>query len=250
MTTLLWILGAVALVLLALILYPNKKKKPSIQIKANLSDFQEERDVQPIAVRAPLLDPIPRSEGEGERAVAKWMILDLQTTSLSVEVGDEARILEASWALLDEQYKLITRHTYRVRQEVSSSPEAFRVHGISDTLLTPYSISEQELVERWFSDLTPGAILVGHNIAFDRAILLGTVRRVAPTRTAELEQLPTFCTMTYLCNSPDSRYPSLVHLTEELAGIPPQRFYSLRPISWRNVYFTRLCLLHLLPNNH
>lgn len=249
MTTLLWILGAIALVLLALILYPNKKK-PSIQIKANLSDFQEERDVQPIAVRAPLLDPIPRSEGEGEGAVAKWMILDLQTTSLSVEVGDEARILEASWALLDEQYKLITRHTYRVRQEVSSSPEAFRVHGISDTLLTPYSITEQELVDRWFSDLTPGVTLVGHNIAFDRAILLGTVRRVAPTRTAELEQLPTFCTMTYLCTSPDSPYPSLVHLTEELAGIPPQRFYSLRPISWRNVYFTRLCLLHLLPNNH
>lgn len=247
MTTLLWILGAVALVLLALILYPNNKK-PSIKIKTNLSDFQEEKAVQPIAVRSPLLDPIPRAEGD--RAVAKWMILDLQTTSLSVEVGDEARILEASWALLDEQYKLITRHTYRVRQEVSSSPEAFRVHGISDTHLTPYSISEQELVERWFFDLTAGAILVGHNIAFDRAILLGTVSRVAPTRTAELEQLPTFCTMTYLCTSPDSRYPSLVHLTEELAGIPPQRFYSLRPISWRNVYFTRLCLLHLLPNNH
>lgn len=246
MTTLLWILGAVALVLLALILYPNNKK-PSIKIKTNLSDFQEERAVQPIAVRSPLLGPIPRAEGD--RAVAKWMILDLQTTSLSVEVGDEARILEASWALLDEQYKLITRHTYRVRQEVSSSPEAFRVHGISDTHLTPYSISEQELVERWFSDLTPGAILVGHNIAFDRAILLGTVRRVAPTRTAELEQLPTFCTMTYLCTSPDSRYPSLVHLTEELSGIPPQRFYSLRPISWRNVYFTRLCLLHLNPAN-
>lgn len=245
MTTLLWILGAVALVLLALILYPNNKK-PSIKIKTNLSDFQEERAVQPIAVRSPLLDPIPRAE---EGAVAKWMILDLQTTSLSVEVGDEARILEASWALLDEQYKLITRHTYRVRQEVSSSPEAFRVHGISDTLLTPYSISEHELVDRWFSDLTPGAILVGHNIAFDHAILLGTVRRVAPTRTAELEQLPTFCTMTYLCTSPDSRYPSLVHLTEELAVIPPQRFYSLRPISWRNVYFTRLCLLHLNPAN-
>ena len=246
MTTLLWILGAVALVLLALILYPNNKK-PSIKIKTNLSDFQEERAVQPIAIRSPLLDPIPRAE---EGAVAKWMILDLQTTSLSVEVGDEARILEASWALLDEDYKLITRHTYRVRQEVSSSPEAFSVHGIADTLQTPYSITEQELVERWFSDLTPGAILVGHNIAFDRAILLGTVRRVVPTRTAELKQLPTFCTMTYLCTSPDSPYPSLVHLTEELAGIPPPRFYSLRPVSWRNVYFTRLCLLHLLPNNH
>ena len=245
MTTLLWILGAVALVLLALILYPNKK--PSIKIKTNLSDFQEERAVQPIAIRSPLLDPIPRAE---EGAVVKWMILDLQTTSLSVEVGDEARILEASWALLDEDYKLITRHTYRVRQEVSSSPKAFRVHGIADTLQTPYSITEQELVERWFSDLTPGVTLVGHNIAFDRAILLGTVRRVAPTRTAELEQLPTFCTMTYLCSSPDSPYPSLVHLTEELAGIPPPRFYSLRPVSWRNVYFTRLCLLHLLPNNH
>lgn len=41
MTTLLWILGAVALVLLALILYPNNKK-PSIKIKTNLSDFQGE----------------------------------------------------------------------------------------------------------------------------------------------------------------------------------------------------------------
>lgn len=247
MTTLLWILGAVALVLLALILYPKKKKKPTIINRVPLSDPQEERTVQPTAVRSPLLDPIPRAE---EGVVAKWMILDLQTTSLSIEEGEEARILEASWALLDEQYKLITRHTYRVQQEVSSSPEAFRVHGIADTLQTPYSITEQELVERWFSDLTPGVTLVGHNIAFDRAILLGTVRRVAPELVAKLEQLPTFCTMTYLCTSPDSTYPSLVHLTEELTGISPQSFYSLRPISWRNVYFTRLCLLHLLPNNH
>lgn len=247
MTTLLWILGAVALVVLALILYPKKKKKPTIINRVPLSNPQEERVAQPTAVLSPLLEPIPRAEGE--EVVAKWMILDLQTTSLSIEEGKEARILEASWALLDEQYKLITRHTYRVQQEVSSSPEAFRVHGITDTLRTPYSITEQELVERWFSDLTPGVILVGHNIAFDRAILLGTVRRVAPTLVAKLELLPTLCTMTYLCTSPDSTYPSLVHLTEELAGIPPQSFYSLRPISWRNVYFTRLCLLHLLPNN-
>lgn len=246
MTTLLWILGAVALVLLALILYPNKK--PTIKKRPILSDYQKERIVQPTAARSPLLDPIPRAVGEV--AVAKWMILDLQTTSLNTEEGEEARILEASWALLDENYKLITRHTYRVRQEVSSSPEAFRVHGIADTLQTPYSITEQELVERWSADLKPRITLVGHNIAFDRAILLGTVGRVAPHLVTKLEQLPTLCTMTYLCTSPDSPYPSLVHLTEELAGIPPPRFYSLRPISWRNVYFTRLCLLHLLPNNH
>lgn len=250
MTTLLWILGAVALVLLALILYPNKKKMPTIMDRAPLSHPKEERIVQPTAVRGPFLDPIPRAEEKGEGAVAKWMVVDLQTTGLNTEEGEEDRILEASWALLDEQYRLITRHTYRVQQEVSSSPEAFRVHGISDTLQTPYSITEKELVKRWFSDLTPGATLVGHNIAFDRAILLGTVRRVAPNLATKLEQLPTFCTMTYLRTSPDTPFPSLIHLTEELAGIPPHLFYSLRPISWRNVYFTRLCLLHLLPNNH
>lgn len=240
MISLLWILGAVALVLLALIFYPNRR--PTIKKSVMPTEHNRERSDLISTIILPPLDPIPRA---ADGAVAKWLILDLQTTSLNVLEGREARIVEASWALLDGDYKLISRHTYRVQQQVRSSLEAVHVHGITDTLHTPFSITEEELLERWFSLLPKDVTLVGHNITFDLAILLGTVRRLAPQRVAQLEELPTFCTMTFLCSSPESRYPRLVHLTEELTGISPQSFYSLHPVSWRNVYFTRLCLIHL-----
>lgn len=240
MAGLLWIIGAVALVLLALILYPKRRV-----ITKNNSVA-----TPPIPVRVapsspkPLspLDPIPKAK---ETAIVKWVILDLQTTGLNTDEGKEARIVEASWATLDDEYRLISRHTYRVQQQDASSPEAVHIHGITDTLHTPFSITEEELLERCFSDLSEDITLVGHNITFDLAILLGAVRRLAPERVATLEKLPTFCTMTYLCTSPEIRYPRLVHLTEELTGIPPQLFFTLHPVSWRNVYFTRLCLIHL-----
>lgn len=241
MTSLLWIIGAVALVLLALILYP-KRRRPIAKKNRVATPSKPARATQSPPIPLPPLDPIPKAK---ETAVAKWVILDLQTTGLNTNEGKEARIVEASWAILDEDYRLITRHTYRVRQQDASSPEAVHIHGITDTLHTPFSITEEELLERWFSDLSEDITLVGHNIAFDLAILLGTVRRLTPERIAPLEKLPTFCTMTYLCTSPEIRYPRLVHLTEELTGIPPQLFFTLHPVSWRNVYFTRLCLIHL-----
>lgn len=243
MEALLWILGAVALVLLALILYPRQRQK----IVERAVEHPEVDKVTPTTVERrepqPLLSPIPQAPEEAETS---WLVMDFQTTGLSTVPGNEARILEATWLILDAEFREISRHTCRVRQSIKSDPEALEIHGITDTLHSPYSISESELLQRLMADLKPGVTLVSHNMEYDMAILMATFRRAAREYMEEIAQYPTLCTMTYLVTGEQQSYPSLVHLTQQLTGLTPQQFYTLHPISWRHCYFTRLCLIALL----
>lgn len=237
MEVLLWVLGAVALVLLALILSPKRKHHKEIATNAPV--------LQPIIEQREAPTPLPRIEKAPEGEAARWMVIDVQTTGLCTEPGHEDRILEASWLILDEQYREVSHQTYRVKQSVKSSPEALKIHGITDTLSSPYSITEAELVAHLLETLGSELTLVGHNIEFDLSIIAATLRRVTPEHVDQLLRLPTLCTMTYLSKGDDTPYLTLADLTQQLTGTPLRQFRQLYPPSWRNCYFTRLCLIAL-----
>lgn len=226
------VLGAVALFIF-LLLWRGRPRRPKVVTDAPLA--------HPIR-EVTALPPIPRAE---EVAVAKWFVLDLQTTGLSTERGREDLIVEATWLLLDEEYRLMRQKTLRVRQSYSGSQEAREVHGLSEQDLLLYGISETEMVEQLLADLLPDTTIVMHNVEFDRAILLATIERIAPDALKEVASHPTLCTMTYL---PSESYPSLGTLTTSITPFTQAQFRNLRPISYRNAYFTRHCLTALLRN--
>lgn len=229
------VLGAVALIILFLLLWKPRHKQRA------LPKLENPRQVKP-SFRKELiaLPAIPVAEPD---AVAKWMVLDLQTTGLSTVRGAEDLIVEATWLILDEQYQLIRRKTHRVRQSYSGSQEAREVHGLSEQDLWRHGITEHQLMEQFMADLLPNTTIVMHNAEFDRAILRSTIERVAPSALPEVDRHPTLCTMTYL---PSESYPSLGTLTTSLTPFTMAEFRTLRPISYRNAYFTRHCLIALL----
>lgn len=232
------VLGAVALFILFLLwVSPRRRKQKGLVADASPVVPQAAREV----VTVP---PIPKAE---HGAIAKWLVLDLQTTGLSTQKGAEDLIVEATWLLLDQQYQLIRRQTLRVRQANSGSEEAREVHGLSQQDLWRYGVTETQLVEQLLADLRPETTIVMHNAEFDRAILRGTIQRVAPYALAEVDSHSTLCTMTYL---PSDRYPSLGALTTSITSFTQSQFRALRPISYRNAYFTRHCLIALLQTSH
>ncbi|MBR8703308.1 3'-5' exonuclease [Porphyromonas levii] len=227
------VLGVVALYILFLLLRQSSsrkfKPKPTETYKA----------VPQTRQAAIVVPPIPHAP---TGAKARWMVLDLQTTGLSTIRGAEDLIVEATWLLLDEAYQLIRKRTHRVYQSYSGSQEAQEVHGLSEQDLRRHGITEAQLVEYFLADLLPQTTIVMHNAEFDLAIILSTIERVAPNSLPQVRSHSTFCTMTYL---PLEHYPSLGALTTSITSFTQAQFRALRPISYRNAYFTRHCLIAL-----
>lgn len=227
------VLGAVALLILFLLLVrPHRPKQKLLTVDA------PQKVLHP-AYKVVAVPPIPKAESG---AIAKWFVLDLQTTGLSTERGAEDLIVEASWLLLDAKYRLIRQRTLRVLQSYSGSLEAREGHGLSVEDLRNHSVTEARFVEQLLADLHPGTTIVMHNAEFDKAILRGTVERVAPDALSIVDSHPIFCTMTFLQSD---HYPSLAILTSSVTPFTQAQFRSIRPISYRNAYFTRHCLIAL-----
>ncbi|MDO5017395.1 MAG: 3'-5' exonuclease [Porphyromonas sp.] len=239
---LLGILGAVALVLLALLFIPTnrglKRARGTVRSGSNPPHQPDE------AIR---LLPIPKAP---DTAVPKWCVIDLQTTGLDT---DRDRIVEASWLLMDEAYREIRRSTKLIRQTEIGSPEAIAIHRRTLADLQQLGITEGEWLHSFVTEIPPGVTLVAHNLAFDREILRSTVERIAPEYTNLIDRFEGYCTMMAVKMEAkmeakgieEEGYISLRNLTRRHLGIPDPIFDALTPVSWRNVYFTRLCLQSL-----
>lgn len=232
-TSIMLVLGAVALFIIVLLFVPRHRRQSLL-----ITSVEVPRQKEPL--KHSELPLIPRAEAD---AVPQWAVLDFQTTGLCTERGLEDLIVEATWLALDASFRLISQKTLRVRQSYSGSAEARAVHHVTEQQLEECGVCEEELVEQLFADLGRGTTLVMHNAEFDLAILRGTLARVDPSKLLELERYPSFCTMTYL---PAEYYPSLATLTASITPYTMADFRSLFPISYRNAYFTRHCLMALL----
>ncbi|MDO5035719.1 MAG: 3'-5' exonuclease [Porphyromonas sp.] len=179
---------------------------------------------------------------------ACYAFIDFQTTGLSVVEGDEDRILEASWLVVDEQMLEIRRGLQLVRQPTLGSLEARRVHGITQERIDQFGVDELEMLDELWSSVADVPYWVFHNASFDLAILLGTVRRLRPELEEPILSHPCICTMKYLSLTTESGAPylGLVTLAHDLTGIPWSELTRVDMKSWRNVCLTRLCLFVLL----
>lgn len=229
------ILCGVSLVLLLALLLPKRKARPRDLPKkrSNVANSPTDFSIAPAPIGAQ----------------PKWLVMDLQTTGLSTVKGDEDRILEATWLVLDGAYRLIRRRTIWVQQESLGGEEARSVHHLSGKELERDGVSELDFLTCFFADLPASPItLVMHNAAFDFPILRAMVVRLLPSRVADLDRCPQFCTMKYPVEELGygERYPRLSELSMRLLGISSWQFRALSPVSWRNAYFTRRCLIALI----
>jgi DNA polymerase-3 subunit epsilon len=140
----------------------------------------------------------------------KLLFLDLETSGLPERIGfskyydpsdlakyASSRIVQLAidvYEVTDTERKLIKSHDYIVK------PEGFvilnhEIHGIDHTLAEFTGLPWVEIVDKISDDLKTGDLLVAHNLAFDKNILLSELHRAGrDTEIAYVKALPEFCT--------------------------------------------------------
>jgi DNA polymerase III epsilon subunit-like protein len=121
-----------------------------------------------------------------------YLILDTETTGIT----PTSRIVSLSWALYDEAAVEVALAHHVVFPDGFTIPaDAVAIHGITTEEARRKGIPLGEALRGLTNDVakhTPG-LLVGHNVAFDRPIVLNEFARL---KLAEnLSRLPTYCTM-------------------------------------------------------
>lgn len=183
-----------------------------------------------------------------EGSAPKYAIIDCQTTGLSIDEGCEDKIVEISWLILDENYFEIERCSKRILQLTAGSPEAKRIHHITEIALANTGEDEAEVLRVFWQSTAQVPIWVFHNAHFDLSILRGAFRHHLPEALEPMMQKVAICTMTYLtaASTRETKYSSLMELTSLLYDIPLHQVSMPPIVSLRNVFLTRACLMRLM----
>lgn len=153
-----------------------------------------------------------------------FLILDTETTG----VTPTDRIVSICWALYDSTASEITAQYHIIYPEGFTIPAgASAVHGISTAQARRLGIPLRTVLQSLCSDVARFSpkLYVGHNVSFDRPIVLNEYRRLK--QPENLSPLQTFCTMkigTNVCCLPSARggykWPKLAELHRHLFGSP------------------------------
>ena len=152
-----------------------------------------------------------------------FLILDTETTG----VTPQDRIVSICWGVYDQSAKeRIVQHHVIFPEGFTIPAGASAVHGITTEHARRIGKPLQVALQGLYSDIARFApqLYIGHNVSFDRPIVLNEYRRKACTEN--ISPLPTFCTMkstTNICAIPFNvrngyKWPKLGELHRHLFG--------------------------------
>lgn len=162
---------------------------------------------------------------EFNRSLDMFLIRDTETTG----VTPQDRIVSICWSLYGSAGdELTTVHHIIFPDDFTIPSAAAAIHGITTETARrrgiPLADALTELCAQ-IEDHRP-SLYVGHNVSFDRPIVLNEYRRTGLDEN--LSPLPTFCTMkstTHVCRIPQQsrrgyKWPKLAELHTHLFGRP------------------------------
>lgn len=189
----------------------------------------------------------PTPPPDGDRSKPHYLVLDFQTTGLSTVRGNEARIVQAAWLILDSSYQDLGHGIVLVSQPDAGSSEARQVHHLDSETIQALGITEEKLLNKLLPLIAQAEVIVCHNVRFDLSILLGTVRRIRPEAEEWIVRKRALCTMVLSAalETPAHSYLSLISLASSYTGIDPSTLGQIDVVGSRNVVLTRVCLMHL-----
>jgi DNA polymerase III epsilon subunit-like protein len=151
-----------------------------------------------------------------------FLILDTETTGLS----PRDRIVSICWALYNDDGEEVTTEHHIIYPDGFTIPAgATAVHHITTAHARRHGIPIEDALASLYQDIVTHdpALYVGHNVSFDRPIVLNEYARLADREN--ISTLPTFCTMkstTHICCLPRYRggykWPTLAELHRHLFG--------------------------------
>lgn len=152
-----------------------------------------------------------------------FLFLDTETTG----VTPSDRIVSICWALYDDAGNETTVQHHIIYPDGFTIPAgAAAIHGISTEQSRRLGIPLLTALRSLFSEINHHnpQLYVGHNVAFDRPIVLNEYRRIS--HPENISPLHTFCTMkstTHICCIPQYsrggyKWPKLEELHRHLFG--------------------------------
>jgi DNA polymerase III epsilon subunit-like protein len=152
-----------------------------------------------------------------------FLFLDTETTG----VTPRDRIVSICWSVYDaDAGELGTEHHVIYPDGFTIPPEAARIHGITTRVAREKGIPIQRALRllREQIDQHKPSLYVGHNVAFDRPIVINEYARLSEQEN--LSSMRTYCTMkstTHVCCIPNAsrggyKWPKLAELHRHLFG--------------------------------
>lgn len=169
------------------------------------------------------------STGSGETG-PRLLFVDTETTGLprswrapASDTDNWPRAVQIAWELTDGGGQVLEQASHVIRPDGFEIPPASTaVHGITTERAIADGVELAGVLDALDRQAAEAAVLVAHNVDFDRKILLAELIRGA--RESPLPALPTFCTMrtsTAVCAIPGERgykWPNLDELHRCLFG--------------------------------
>lgn len=179
----------------------EKVEKPKNTIKAPIEKPMIQTVLSPIT--SPPVDQTPSMTG-------RVLVFDLETTGLPVTPSfgtyyppqeldkyRQSRIVQWSWALYEPDGTLLAEEDHIIKP----NPVEYRIdnsqfHGITDQIARVQGKDFTTVLTKWSAHLEQATTVVGHNVNFDRHVLLSELhRRKFLQEATEFESKHWICTM-------------------------------------------------------
>ncbi len=166
-----------------------------------------------------------------------YLIFDTETTGLSKTVDgkrEQPYIVQLSWVLYDNKLKTplhVVDRIIKIPEHVEIEETAIKIHGITKFHTFEKGLPIDVVLEEFNDDLNKASCLVGHNIDFDKRIMIEEFKRNKKFNI-KLSKLPVYCTMsmgTSICNlkyknksgQEKTKPPKLKELHKHLFNVEP-----------------------------
>lgn len=163
-----------------------------------------------------------------------FLIFDTETTGLpeprnsspdNLEAWSRARLVQLAWQLHDDHGKLLSQKNFLVKPVGFEIPYAAeQIHGISNERALSDGHDLAEVLDVFEEDLAKSQYIVGHNIEFDRGVMLSeTIRSERESLVDNISAIDTKDVSTEFCAIPGGKggkfkWPSLTELHQKLFG--------------------------------
>lgn len=130
-----------------------------------------------------------------------FLFFDTETTGLPIfydapssDTNNWPRLVQLSWVVTTEDGKIISKYNYIIKPEGFSIPSSStNIHGITNQYAIDNGFSLKYVLGIFRKDLSKCAMIIGHNVDFDKKIIGAELIRLG--KTDVIQSFKSFCTM-------------------------------------------------------